>query len=317
MANGIARKGDADDLGYTIESDCSADVKVNGQPVALKGSLMNDGAAITNNVGDTVRVNGRYVALKGSGTEYHENEPKGEGTIQEASDDVRIGSGSGKVGVATGTSISGLFAGAVPAKPYRFTGPVTAAYQQLGVNVPDVPGAGGGDSPSAIPAAADIKTFLDNVLRESSKWTRGQPPLGPKGNANIVECFKQSGAPQLGDRDKWCAAFVNFVLKQCGYKCAGFVGSIEYLNSRAAFGGTLISDPLTAQPGDIAIFSYGHVAFVYTNSSGKMTFCGGNQDKTATIENNNPVYSTVSIAWPGGGTTTQASVIGIVRPVKA
>jgi len=91
MANGIARKGDADDLGYTIESDCSDDVKINGQPVALKGSLMNDGVAITNNVSDTIKVNGRFVALKGSGTEYHENNPKGEGTSQEASDDTKAG----------------------------------------------------------------------------------------------------------------------------------------------------------------------------------------------------------------------------------
>jgi hypothetical protein len=52
---------------------------------------MNDGVAITNNVSDTIKVNGRFVALKGSGTEYHENNPKGEGTIQEASDDTKAG----------------------------------------------------------------------------------------------------------------------------------------------------------------------------------------------------------------------------------
>jgi uncharacterized Zn-binding protein involved in type VI secretion len=89
MTNKIARKGDQDDLGYTIESDCSPDVKINGQPVALKDSLMNDGVAIVSEVSSTVRVNGRPVALKGSQTEYHEHRPKGIGTIDQGSDDVK------------------------------------------------------------------------------------------------------------------------------------------------------------------------------------------------------------------------------------
>jgi uncharacterized Zn-binding protein involved in type VI secretion len=86
MSKKIALKGDQDDLGYTIESDCSTDVRINGKPVALKGSLMNDGVAIVTDVSSGFRINGRLVALKGSQTEYHEHNPKGIGTIQASSD---------------------------------------------------------------------------------------------------------------------------------------------------------------------------------------------------------------------------------------
>jgi uncharacterized Zn-binding protein involved in type VI secretion len=89
MANGIARKGDTDDLGYTIVGDCSTDVKINGQPVALKDSTMDDGVAIVSELSTSIKVNGRFVALKGSRTEYHEHKPKGIGTINQGSDDVK------------------------------------------------------------------------------------------------------------------------------------------------------------------------------------------------------------------------------------
>lgn len=317
MANGIARKGDQDDLGHTIESDCSSDVRINGQPVALKGSLMEDGVAITGEVSDTVRVNGRFVALKGSTTEYHEKKKKGVGTIKEASDDVRVGDGSGVAESKPAPAASTLFYGAVPASPFKFLGPIPKPVLDPPSGSDAYPeGTAGDATPSAIPAASDIPTFLANVLREATKWTRKSAPLGPKGNVNIVECFKQCGAPQLGEDTPWCAAFVSFVLKQCGYKCNGELNAFKFLNNRAAIGATLISDPLQAEPGDIAIWSYGHVSFVYTKSGGKLTFCGGNQSGASPL-NNNPSGSSVTIAWPTGWSPSNGSLLGIVRPVKA
>jgi uncharacterized Zn-binding protein involved in type VI secretion len=50
---------------------------------------MDDGVAIVSEVSSTVRVNGQPVALKGSQTEYHQQRPKGIGTIDQGSDDVK------------------------------------------------------------------------------------------------------------------------------------------------------------------------------------------------------------------------------------
>lgn len=91
MGEPIARKGDTDDLGYTITSECDDTVKINGQPVAVKGSKMDDGVAIVDGVSETVKVNGIPVALKGSTTERHEHKPKGVGTINQGSDDTKSG----------------------------------------------------------------------------------------------------------------------------------------------------------------------------------------------------------------------------------
>lgn len=94
MSDGIARKGDQDDLGYIITSDVQEDVKINGQPVAVKGSTMDDGVAIVTDCSTTVRVNGQPVALKGSQTEEHRgdgNRPRGVGTIIQSSDDTSAG----------------------------------------------------------------------------------------------------------------------------------------------------------------------------------------------------------------------------------
>ena len=86
---GIARKGDQDDLGYTITGELSDNVRVNGIQVALKGSTMNDGVTIIDGCSTTVRVNGVVVAVKGSQTEKHPKENQ-IGTIQQGSPDVNI-----------------------------------------------------------------------------------------------------------------------------------------------------------------------------------------------------------------------------------
>jgi len=90
MTNRIALKGDQDSLGYTIQSGCSPDVRINGQPVALKGSVMSDGVSIVSEVSTSVRVNGKFVARSGSQTEEHTHDPRGVGTIR-ASSDVSVG----------------------------------------------------------------------------------------------------------------------------------------------------------------------------------------------------------------------------------
>jgi uncharacterized Zn-binding protein involved in type VI secretion len=87
---GIARKGDSDNFGHTIEGGCIDSVKIDGQPVAVKGSTMDDGVSIVGDCLDSVKINGVPVAVKGSTTEKHVKDPgkKQPGTIQNVSTDV-------------------------------------------------------------------------------------------------------------------------------------------------------------------------------------------------------------------------------------
>lgn len=89
MSRAIARKGDMDQLGYVITGEVSDNVKINGQPVALKDSTMNDGVAITGELSTTIKVNGRPVALKDSTTDRHERNPKGPGIIMQGSNNTK------------------------------------------------------------------------------------------------------------------------------------------------------------------------------------------------------------------------------------
>jgi uncharacterized Zn-binding protein involved in type VI secretion len=87
---GVARKGDTDDFGHSIDGGCVDTVKINGQPVAVKGSTMDDGVSITSGCIDTVKINGTPIAVKGSTTEKHMKDPgkKQPGTIQNVANDV-------------------------------------------------------------------------------------------------------------------------------------------------------------------------------------------------------------------------------------
>ena len=87
---GIARKGDSDQFGHTIEGGCIDSVRIDGQPVAVKGSTMDDGVAITGECLDSIRVNGQPIVVKGSTTEKHVKDPgkKQPGTIKNVATDV-------------------------------------------------------------------------------------------------------------------------------------------------------------------------------------------------------------------------------------
>jgi len=91
MSNPAARKGDTDDLGYSITGAVSDTVTINGRPAAVKGSTMNDGETITGGCSSTVTINGKPAAVKSSTTTPHKNDPKGTGTINSGSDTVTIG----------------------------------------------------------------------------------------------------------------------------------------------------------------------------------------------------------------------------------
>jgi hypothetical protein len=110
--------------------------------------------------------------------------------------------------------------------------------------------------------------------------------------------------------------WLNWALKQNGYVWCKEASSWAIRNKPEKW--NAVSVPLDqGQPGDIALWNYGHVNFVYkVLAPGRYTFCGGNQGGKD-ITNNNPLNSTVSESWPGGyrlpGNNT---LIGLWRPSK-
>jgi hypothetical protein len=113
--------------------------------------------------------------------------------------------------------------------------------------------------------------------------------------------------------------FVNWTLKQCGYRYVQEAGARAIAANPSRWGATQVSLG-QAEAGDIALWSYGHVNLVYENKNGKVNFVGGNQldksRKSTTGPKNNPDGGTVSISWPGGYNPSDGTLVSLWRPSK-
>jgi hypothetical protein len=109
--------------------------------------------------------------------------------------------------------------------------------------------------------------------------------------------------------------FVNWVLKRTGYRYVQTAASIDIQKRATAYGAAKI--PLNqGQPGDVALWSYGHVNFIYTANNGRYTFIGGNQSSREQ-NNNNPSSGSVTKSWPSGyAPPGDRSLVGLWRPVQ-
>ena len=92
--------------------------------------------------------------------------------------------------------------------------------------------------------------------------------------------------------------------------------AFDFQNKASLYGGIRV--PLTdGKPGDIVVWNYSHVNFIYTSPSpGTYTFVGGNQSDKASSTNNNPSGGTITNSWPGGW-KNRGGIIGIFRPVRS
>ena len=108
--------------------------------------------------------------------------------------------------------------------------------------------------------------------------------------------------------------YVNYTLKQCGYRYVQEAGARAIAANPSRWHATKVSTA-DAQPGDIVLWDFGHVNFVYTAQSGKLTFVGGNQSPK--VKGNNPNDGDVTQSWPGGWTAARGGIVGIYRPSKA
>lgn len=169
-------------------------------------------------------------------------------------------------------------------------------------------------------AASDLIPFLTQVLNEANRGMWRETGQGGKpSNPNITGIWTTLGFPASGcwttDQTAWCAGFVNFALKKCGYRFVQTAGAKQIAQTPAKWNATQI--PIDqGQPGDIVLWNFSHVNFIYTASAGKYTFVGGNQTPTSG-KNNNPSDGDVTISWPSGWTPSRGNVTSIWRPSKA
>ena len=168
--------------------------------------------------------------------------------------------------------------------------------------------------PSSEAAAGDIVPFLNKILEEAKRgmW-RESGQGGRPSNPNITGIWKNlgigPGACWNTDQTAWCAGFVNFALKNSGYKyyqCAGARQTADLMKNEV--------NPKDAQPGDMVLWPFSHVNFIYTRQGNKVTFCGGNQTPSSG-KNNNPSDGDVTISWPSGYDLSKGG-IRVFRPKR-
>lgn len=187
---------------------------------------------------------------------------------------------------------------------------------------PDIPASSGVsliDTTSV--QAGDIVPFLTQVLTEADKGQWDETGMGGRpSNPNILNIWKELGFGNNGawgsDQTAWCMGFVNYVLKKTGHRFVQTAGAKDIANRAAQYKVTQI--PLNqGLPGDICLWSYSHVNFIYQGGGGKYVFVGGNQS-TKAKNANNPSGGAVTKSWPNGYKAPgDGSLVSIWRPSKA
>jgi hypothetical protein len=168
-----------------------------------------------------------------------------------------------------------------------------------------------GNKPSVVP-------FLTQCLNEAKNGTWRETGQGGRAsNPNILNIWKNLGLNFSSDQVPWCAGFACFAMKQSGLKYLREAGARNLASKLVGY------DPgykdVTGQalkPGDLVLWSSGHVNFVYTANNGSYTFVGGNQapGKAATPPVRDPQNDgDVTISWPGGWTSSRGGLVKAVR----
>ena len=196
--------------------------------------------------------------------------------------------------------------------PVRYEGAPAAGVDDLGTNEQALVDASAANSTAA---ADGIPGFLSQVLAEANNDQWDEYGTNP----NILNIWSELGFPDTAywktDQTPWCAGFVNWVLKRTGYKYMQSARAYDFRDKTSLYGGVPI--PLSdGQPGDIVVWNYSHVNFIYTvPSPGVYSFVGGNQSDKASATNNNPSGGTITNSWKGGWTQSRGRISGIFRPV--
>ena len=167
-------------------------------------------------------------------------------------------------------------------------------------------------------AISNIKTFLDTQLHLASGgyWKETGQGKNPS-NQNIIRIWTDLGYPSSGmwktDQTVWCMGFVNWTLKQCGYRYTSRADARSIINNTSDWKAVNIVNLSDALPGDIALWNYNHVNFVYSNINNKLSFVGGNQSPVG--GKNSPSDGDLTQTWKGGYVPPgNGSLVAIFRP---
>ena len=138
---------------------------------------------------------------------------------------------------------------------------------------------------------------------------------GGASNPNILASWKDIGLASVGVNDQvpWCMCFVNWTLKQCGYRYVQTARAFDMRDKPQRWSATKVDTP---QPGDVIVWKYSHVNFVWKYENGKIYPVGGNQGG-GKVSNNNPTGGSVTQSYPNGVSPSSSDIVGIYRPSKA
>ena len=168
------------------------------------------------------------------------------------------------------------------------------------------------------PSASDIIPFLEARLAEAATgaW-RESGMKGNPSNTKITGIWTNLGYPASNpwttDQTAWCMGFVNYALKNSGYKYVQTASAAAITTTPEKWSAVQVPKA-EARPGDIAFWSYRHVNFVYTAANGKYSFVGGNQ--TPSGGKNNPDDGDITISYPGGTAASNANWVSCWRITK-
>jgi hypothetical protein len=177
-----------------------------------------------------------------------------------------------------------------------------------------------GESLIIINDSADIKAWLDKQLMLASNgyWRETGVEISRRiqpSNPNIVDLWSNLGFTReywtLSDQTPWSMAFVNYGLKQNGYRYVQTPNPKDLEIRLEDYRFTRVS-AAEARSGDVVLWSNDHANFVYENNNGILSFVGGSQPPAAYENINDGRIGDVSVVDSGG-----ASIVAILRPSKA
>jgi cell wall-associated NlpC family hydrolase len=115
-------------------------------------------------------------------------------------------------------------------------------------------------------SSASVLPFLQQCVAQPGTWNETGMGGGPS-NPTILNIWRELRMPQSGiwlsDQTAWCAGFVQYALKQSGMKWIPEAGAVATIQKAQSFGATKVENMSDAQPGDIVLWSYRHVNFIY------------------------------------------------------
>ena len=207
--------------------------------------------------------------------------------------------------------------------PYEFP----SQYKNVKRYIPQSPRSGSdlilksqvGESLIHLNETASISQWLDKQLSLASNGYWRETGIELTGtlqpsNPNIIDLWRNLGFSReywtLSDQTVWDMAFINYGLKQNGYRYVQTPYSRDIERRFDDYRFTRIK-PQDAQTGDIALWANDHVNFVYQNKNNVLSFVGGSQTPEPRFDIGDGRIGDVSITNDGG-----CPIVAIVRPSK-